>query len=74
MAHIFKTVMRAENHDFIICQTRRNSKETIILSIPRGKNEEKYLGVIQNKTGKAIIMDTCGFAPKTIEKLKNTLT
>lgn len=74
MAYLYKTVMRAENHTFDICKNRSNSRQTIIIAFPKGSSKFKTLGVIQNKTGVVAILDTCGFAPATIEKLKNKMT
>lgn len=74
MAYLYKTVMKAENHTFDICQNRHNSRQTIILAYKKGENEEKYLGVIQNKTGDVVIMDKFNFKDSTIAKLREKLS
>lgn len=76
MAYIFKTIMKGEKHEFAICQNRRNSAQTIILAYEKNglTTDDKYLGVIQNKTGQVVIMDKCGFKDRTIEKLRNILS
>lgn len=74
MAHIFKVIMKAEKHDFYICQNRFNSKEMIFFAMPRDTNIHKHMGVVQNKTGNVAVMDSCGFTEKTIAKLRAILT
>ncbi len=73
MAYIWKTILRRENHEFILCKNRHNSKTSFIIAFPKGKNSERTIGTVNNKTNIVVINDAHGFKEKTISDLKNAL-
>lgn len=76
MAYYYKTVLRAENKMFDICQNKHNSIKATILMFPKtGHTDMQCIGEIDNKKGNITIYEKYIpiLQPSTIEKLKSRL-
>lgn len=72
MAYIWKKIMKAEGHDFILCQNRWNSADSYIIAFKENVSE-RTVGRLKNKTGNLLILENHGFKTTTIEKLKSRI-
>lgn len=74
MAHTWKKVLRRENHDFVFCKNRHNSKTSFIIAFPKGDgNTEIRVGNVDNKTNAFTLNEGHGFKEKTIADLKKAV-
>jgi len=74
MAYHYKTVLRADNYCFDICQNKSNSKEMLILAIHRKENDQNCIGSLNNKTNVITWNELASkFKPNTIKKLESAI-
>ena len=75
MAHIYKVILRRENHEFIFCQNKSNSRFCSVVAEDR-KNGRAFtrIGEFDGKKGSLKMFDSATkFKPETLEIIKQKL-